>query len=51
MARAIRNLSEYPEGLLNMRTQEIIEAVTPCQRALDEDRRLPQFPKLHIHHE
>jgi uncharacterized protein len=51
MARAIRNLSEYPEGLLNMRTQEIIEAVTPCQRALDENRRLSQFPKLHIHHE
>jgi uncharacterized protein len=51
MARAIRNLSEYPEGLLNMRTEEIIEAVAPCQLALEESRPLPQFPKLKIHHD
>jgi uncharacterized protein len=49
MARALRNLSAYPKGLLNMRTEEIVDAVTPCQCALEEHRRMPALPKLKIH--
>jgi predicted metal-dependent hydrolase len=49
MARALSNLSAYPEGLLNMRTEEIVNAVAPCQRALEEHTRIPALPKLKIY--
>jgi predicted metal-dependent hydrolase len=49
MARAIRNISAYPDGLLSMRTAEIVEGVAPCQQALDENKPLPALPKLQIH--
>lgn len=51
MARALRNLSTYPDGLLSLRTPEILQAVTPCQRALDKNQSLAALPKLKIHHE
>jgi len=49
MARALRNLSAYPEGMFNMLTDEIVDAVAPCQSALEEHRRMPALPKLKIH--
>ena len=49
LARAVRNLAEYPQGLLNMRTNEILQAVTPCRIALEESRSIPDLPKLRIH--
>ena len=49
MARALSNLSAYPQGLLNMRTEEIVDAVAPWQRALEEHKRIPALPKLKIH--
>jgi len=49
LARALRNLAAYPQGLLNMRTDEILQAVTPCRLALEESRSIPELPKLRIH--
>ena len=49
MARALRNLSSYPDGLHQLRTREILEAFLPCQRSLDENRSLSGLPKLTIH--
>jgi predicted metal-dependent hydrolase len=49
MARALRNLSRYPEGLFGLHTNEILETFAPCQRALDEDKPFPVLPKLRIH--
>jgi uncharacterized protein len=49
MARALRNLSGYPEGLFGLHTTEIVEAVTLCQHALEQNKPFPPFPKLKIH--
>jgi predicted metal-dependent hydrolase len=49
MTRAVRNLSAYPEGLLNLRTREILDAVTPCLRALEKNQTFPALPKLKNH--
>jgi predicted metal-dependent hydrolase len=49
MARALRNLSGYPEGLFGLHTTEIVEAVAPCQHALEQNKPFPPFPKLQIH--
>ncbi len=48
MARAIRNISASPNGLFTLQTQEIVDAVAPCLRALDENRPLTELPKLKI---
>jgi len=49
MARALRNVSSYPDGLHQLRTKEILEAFLPCQRCLDENRSLSGLPKLTMH--
>ena len=49
MARALRNVSSYPDGLHQLRTKEILEAFLPCQRSLDQNRSLSGLPKLTMH--
>jgi uncharacterized protein len=49
MARALMNLSGYPEGLFGLHTTEIVEAVAPCQHALEQKKPFTAFPKLKIH--
>jgi hypothetical protein len=49
MARALRNVSSYPDGLHQLRTKEILDAFLPCQRCLDENRSLSGLPKLTMH--
>jgi uncharacterized protein len=49
MARALRNISSYPEGRFGLDTTEIVEAVAPCQQALDQSKPFPALPKLKIH--
>ena len=49
MARALKNISTHADGLHNLRTTEIVDAVTPCLEALDENRTLVELPKLKRH--
>jgi predicted metal-dependent hydrolase len=51
MARALRNVSAYPEGLFGLDATEIVEAVAPCQQALEQNKPFPALPKLTIHSE
>ena len=51
MARALRNIAAYPEGLFGLASTEIVEAVAPYQQALDQSKAFPALPKLKIHRE
>jgi len=48
LRRATRNLSSYPENHLNLNLTQFRVSLCAWQDALDENRSVPPFPKLHI---
>lgn len=49
LTRALRNLSTRPEGMYQLRTTEILETFSSCQRALEANELLTHLPKLKMH--
>ena len=46
LQRAARNLSSYPENYSNLNLTQFRRALVEWQKALDENRTVPPFPKL-----
>jgi predicted metal-dependent hydrolase len=46
LRRAFRNLSRYPEGYGGIQLADLLRSVSAWQRAMDEGKPVPQFPKI-----
>ena len=46
LRRAFRNLSRYPEGYGGIQLADLLRSVSAWQRAMDEGKPVPQFPRI-----
>jgi uncharacterized protein len=46
LRRAFRNLSRYPEGYGGIQLADLLRSVSEWQRAMDEGKPVPQFPRI-----